>query len=255
VRFKIRLNGYDNIFKQVLNLVFIIYFIASVCYKKTSTVLVAQSKILLVKEIKKLNHAFYNRVDVAKIARELLGKILITTFDNKLTSGRIVETEAYAGVVDKASHAYGGRRTNRTEIMYRDAGNSYVYLCYGIHHLFNVITNAQDVPHAILIRALEPLEGIDTMLERTGKIKVDYTLTKGPGNVSKALGLFTHHTGTNLSGDEIFIGDDGFKISPKNILITKRIGVDYAAEDAALPYRFIIKGNKFVSGKKSINEE
>jgi DNA-3-methyladenine glycosylase len=216
--------------------------------------LIAQIKILLVKEIKKLGYSFYKRSDVAKIAHELLGKILITNFNNQLTSGRIVETEAYAGVVDKASHAYNNRRTNRTEIMYKDAGNAYVYLCYGIHHLFNVITNVEDIPHAILIRALEPLGGIDIMLKRTGKIKLDYTLTKGPGNVSKALGLFTHHTGTNLSGNEIFIGDDGFKVSAKNILITKRIGVDYAAEDAELPYRFIIKGNKFVSGKKIINE-
>jgi DNA-3-methyladenine glycosylase len=203
-----------------------------------------------VKEIKKLDYSFYSRKDVVKIARELIGKILITRFDNTLTSGRIVETEAYAGVVDKASHAYNGRRTNRTEIMYQDAGNAYIYLCYGIHHLFNVVTNAKDIPHAILIRALEPLEGIDVMLKRTGKIKRDYTLTKGPGNVSKALGLFTHHTGINLSGNEIFIGDDGFKIVKKDILITKRIGVDYAAEDAELPYRFILKGNKYVSGKK-----
>ena len=206
------------------------------------------------KEIKKLGYSFYKRSDVAKIARELLGKILITNFNNQLTSGRIVETEAYNGAIDKASHAYNNRRTNRTEIMYKDAGNAYIYLCYGIHHLFNIVTNSQDIPHAILIRAIEPLEGIDIMLERTGKEKLDYTLTKGPGNVSKALGLFTYHTGINLSGDEIFIADDGFKISPKNILITKRIGVDYAAEDAELPYRFIIKGNKYVSGKKIINE-
>lgn len=216
--------------------------------------LIAQIKILLVKEIKKLGYSFYKRSDVAKIARELLGKILITNFNNQLTSGRIVETEAYAGEVDKASHAYNNRRTNRTEIMYKDAGNAYVYLCYGIHHLFNIVTNSENIPHAILIRAIEPLEGIDIMLERTGKEKLDYTLTKGPGNVSKALGLFTHHTGINLSGDEIFIADDGCKISPKDILITKRIGVDYAEEDAELPYRFIIIGNKYVSGKKVKSE-
>ena len=203
--------------------------------------------------MKKLGYSFYKRANVTKVAQELLGKILITNFNNQLTSGRIVETEAYAGAVDKASHAYNNRRTNRTEIMYKDAGNAYVYLCYGIHHLFNVITNVEGIPHAILIRALEPLEGIDIMLERTLKIKLDYTLTKGPGNVSKALGLFTHHNGTNLSGDEIYIADDGFKISPKNILTTKRIGVDYAAEDAELPYRFIIKENEFVSGKAKDN--
>ena len=190
---------------------------------------------------------------MVKIARELLGKVLITRFDNILTSGRIVETEAYAGVTDKASHAYGGRRTNRTEVMFKDGGTAYVYLCYGIHHLFNVVTNGKDIPHAILIRALEPLQGIDTMLRRTHKIKADYTLTKGPGNVAKALGLSTRHSGLDLSGKEIFIADDGFAINKKEIIATKRIGVDYAAEDAELPYRFILRGNKYVSGKAIAN--
>lgn len=200
-----------------------------------------------------MDYSFYNRPDVVKIARELLGKVLITRFDNILTSGRIVETEAYAGVTDKASHAYGGRRTNRTEVMFKDGGTAYVYLCYGIHHLFNVVTNGKDIPHAILIRALEPLQGIDTMLRRTHKIKADYTLTKGPGNVAKALGLSTRHSGLDLSGKEIFIADDGFAINKKEIIATKRIGVDYAAEDAELPYRFILRGNKYVSGKAIAN--
>jgi len=199
-------------------------------------------------KIKKLDHSFYNRNDVLKIAKELLGKILITQFDGQLTSGRIVETEAYAGETDKASHAYGGRRTKRTEIMYGDGGAAYVYLCYGLHHLFNVVTNKKNIPHAILIRALEPLEGIEIMLDRTRKSKLDFTLTRGPGNVSKALGLFTHHSGKNLLLDEIFIADDGFKLNKKDIEITKRIGVDYAEEDALLLYRFSVKGNKYVSG-------
>ena len=198
-------------------------------------------------KIKKLDRSFYNRNDVLKIAKELLGKILITHFNGQLTSGRIVETEAYAGEIDKASHAYGGRRTKRTEIMYGESGTAYVYLCYGIHHLFNVVTNKKDIPHAILIRALEPLEGIDIMLDRTRKSKLDFTLTKGPGNVSKALGLFTQHSGKNLLHDEVFIVDDGFKLNKKSIEITKRIGVDYAAEDALLLYRFSVKGNKYVS--------
>ena len=199
--------------------------------------------------IKKLDYSFYNRGDVVQIAKELLGKILITKFDGKRTSGRIVETEAYAGIIDRASHAYNDRRTARTEIMYNKAGSAYVYLVYGIHHLFNVVTNKKDIPHAILIRALEPLDGIDIMLRRTGKKKLDYTLTKGPGNVSKALGLFTHHSGISLLKNEIFIGDDGFKINPREIVSTARIGVDYAGEDAKLLYRFIVKGNKYVSGK------
>jgi DNA-3-methyladenine glycosylase len=197
----------------------------------------------------KLEQEFYNRADVLKIARELLGKVLITKFDGIITSGRIVEVEAYAGVKDKASHAYGGRHTNRTRVMYFPGGTAYVYLCYGIHHLFNIVTNEQDIPHAILVRAVEPLEGIPAMLERTGKKKPDYTLTKGPGNVSKALGIGTKHTGGSLLEDEIIIVSDGFVPPKGDIVATPRIGVDYAGEDALLPYRFIIKGNKYVSGK------
>ena len=199
-------------------------------------------------EIKKLDYSFYGRDDVVKIARELLGKLLITRFEEGLSSGRIVETEAYRGVVDRASHAYGGRRTRRTEIMYGEAGTAYVYLCYGIHHLFNVVTNKKDVPHAILIRALEPIEGIPLMLQRTGKPRADHTLTRGPGNLSRALGLQTPHTGSSLSGDQIFIADDGYRVPRGRIGISPRIGVDYAAEDARLPYRFFIKGNPYVSG-------
>ena len=201
-------------------------------------------------KIKKLDHSFYNRNDVVRVAKDLLGKIVVTRFDGITTAGRIVETEAYAGIIDKASHAYNGRRTARTEVMYQDAGTVYVYLCYGIHYLFNVVTNKKDIPHAILIRALEPLEGIDMMLKRTGKKKSDYTLTKGPGNVSKALGLNTSHTGVSLLGDIVFIAEDEFKLAKKNIGITTRIGVDYAGEDAKLLYRFIVNGNKYVSGKK-----
>lgn len=192
---------------------------------------------------------FYRQKSVVSIAKNLLGKILVTTFDGKLTAGRIVETEAYNGEIDKASHAWNGRRTNRTEIMYAKGGTSYVYLCYGIHHLFNVVTNDEDVPHAILIRALDPMIGIDLMLKRTGKKKLDYTLTKGPGNVSKAMGIHTSHTGVSLLEGDIFIADDHFKLKPAEITATPRIGVDYAGADALLPYRFIIKNNNFVSGK------
>jgi len=202
-----------------------------------------------------LNQSFYTRPSVLAIAKELLGKILATTFDGKLTAGRIVETEAYNGVVDKASHAWGGRRTNRTEIMYANGGTSYVYLCYGIHHLFNIVTNVEDTPHAVLIRAVEPMIGIDIMLERVGKQKADFTLTKGPGNVSKALGIYTHHSGLDLLQTDIFIADDGFKLKKPDIITTPRIGVDYAGDDAALPYRFIIKDNPYVSGKKQKKPE
>src|ERR1700712_2230774 len=153
--------------------------------------------------MKKLPASFYHRTNVVTIAKELLGKLLITSFNGELTSGRIVETEAYNGVGDKASHSYGGRRTKRTEVMYAPGGVAYVYLCYGIHHLFNVVTNGQDTPHAILIRGIEPVTGIDIMLERMKKEKADYTIGRGPGNVSKALGIDTTHTSLSLLSDEI----------------------------------------------------
>jgi DNA-3-methyladenine glycosylase len=207
-------------------------------------------KEILLDPSARLGEEFYHRDDVVRIAKELLGKILVTNFDDVLTAARIIETEAYNGVVDKASHAYSGRRTNRTEVMYRQGGAAYVYLCYGIHHLFNVVTNKQDTPHAILIRAAEPMYGINVMLDRARKSKLDYTLTKGPGNVSKALNITTKHTGINLLSDEMFIVDDGFKLKKKDIIASPRIGVDYAKEDALLPYRFYIKDNPFVSGKK-----
>lgn len=200
--------------------------------------------------VQRLDHSFYNREDVALIAKDLLGKILVTRFDGVVTSGRIVETEAYNGAVDKASHAYGNRRTARTEVMYGRPGTAYVYLCYGIHHLFNVVTNKEDIPHAILIRAIEPIEGIDTMLLRTGKVKLDHTLTRGPGNVTRALGIFTYHTGRSLLSDELFIAEDEFRLKKNQVLTTTRIGVDYAAEDSLLPYRFMVRSSPYVSGKR-----
>ena len=199
--------------------------------------------------MKKLPLSFYQRPNVIQIAKDLLGKILVTKWEGQISSGRIIETEAYAGATDNASHASGGRRTQRNEIMYADGGVAYVYLCYGIHHLFNVVTNIKENPHAVLIRALEPMKGIETMLERTGKEKLDFTLTKGPGNVSKALGIFTKHSGSSLLGKEIFIAGDGFSYSANEIIASPRIGVEYAGKDAKLPFRFYVKGNPFVSGR------
>lgn len=202
--------------------------------------------------LKKLDINFYQRDNVLQITREMLGKVLVTKFNGIKTSGRIVETEAYNGIIDKASHAYGGRRTNRTEIMYAPGGVAYVYLCYGIHHLFNVVTNVKDVPHAILIRAVEPISGIDTMLLRRKKLKADYSLTKGPGSVAQALGITTLHTGTSLSGNEVYITEDSFTSPDNQIQSSPRIGVEYAGNDALLPYRFYIKGNKYVSGPQPL---
>jgi DNA-3-methyladenine glycosylase len=199
--------------------------------------------------MKKLELDFYRRSDVLQVAKELIGKLVVTRWNDILTSGRIVECEAYAGPMDKASHASGGRRTARTEIMYADGGVAYVYLCYGIHHMFNVVTHTAGTPHAILVRALEPVKGIPEMLRRTAKPKPDHTLTRGPGNVCKALGIHTIHTGTSLRSKELFLADDGFSGAGNEIVTSARIGVDYAGSDAELPYRFYVKGNPFVSGK------
>ena len=164
----------------------------------------------------------------------------------------IVETEAYAGTGDKASHAFGNRRTNRTEIMYAHGGVAYVYLCYGIHHLFNVVTNIEHVPHAILIRAIEPIGGIEIMLERRKKEKLQASLTAGPGAMSEALGIKTNHSGLSLQGPEIYIEDRGIYTAKKDIVETTRVGVGYAADDALLPYRFYLQGNKYVSKAKGL---
>jgi DNA-3-methyladenine glycosylase len=181
---------------------------------------------------------FYLREDVVCIAKELLGKIIFTCFEGITTGGIITETEAYAGVTDKASHAYGGRRTARTEIMYRDGGTAYVYLCYGVHSLFNVVTNISGIPHAILIRAIKPETGIEHMLKRTRKASLNRLSGNGPGKVSSLLGIHYSHSGMLLTGNEIWLEDRDHK-KTCDIIITKRVGIDYAKEDALLPYRFI----------------
>jgi DNA-3-methyladenine glycosylase len=200
--------------------------------------------------MKKLPLSFYQQTNVVDVAKQLLGKVVVTTLNNKTTSGIIVETEAYIGLTDRASHSYNGKRTARNEHMYAAPGTAYVYICYGIHQMLNVVTNKKDIPDAILIRAIEPLAGIDIMLQRTTKIKLDNTLTKGPGNVCKALGIFKVHSGLYLLDDEIFIATDNHlpQIKNDNIGISKRIGVEPAGEAALYPYRFYVKGNKFVSG-------
>lgn len=187
----------------------------------------------------KLSRDFYLQDNVVAVARTLIGKVLFTFIDGRLTAGIISETEAYAGVVDKASHAYGGRRTNRTETMYAQGGTGYVYLCYGIHHLFNVVTNVEGTPHAVLIRGVKPLEGIDIIRERRKFPKNDKILSAGPGTVSQALGILTKHDRTDLLGNTIWIEDHGIVVPNDKVKITPRIGVDYAGEDAKLPYRFL----------------
>lgn len=201
-----------------------------------------------VADTKKLPLSFYMRNDVVEIAKDLIGKILVTNWNGEKTSGRIVETEAYEGEIDRASHASKGR-TKRTEVIFDEGGKAYVYLCYGLHQMFNIVTNKKATPHAILIRAVEPIEGISIMLMRTGKKKLDYTLTRGPGNVGKAFGFHTTQSGLSLESDELYITDDGLKLKKPLIISSPRIGVDYAGEHAAWHYRFFLKDNKYVSGR------
>ncbi|HYM95469.1 MAG TPA: DNA-3-methyladenine glycosylase [Chitinophagaceae bacterium] len=199
--------------------------------------------------MRKLLVSFYQREDVLQIANDLLGKILVTKWNGVITSGRIVECEAYNGIIDRASHAFKGRRTGRNDVMYANAGTAYVYICYGIHHLFNVVTNKKDIPHAVLIRALEPVKGIEVMLKRRTKKQLDNTLTRGPGSLSEALGIYVTHNGFSLRSKNVFIADDGFIAAKKNIGRSARIGVESSKEAAKYLYRFYIKGNPFVSGR------
>ena len=194
----------------------------------------------------KLANSFYCNTDVIDISKKLIGKVLVTKLSNHLTSGIIVETEAYAGIFDKASHAFNNKRTKRTEIMYKNGGIAYVYPCYGIHNLFNVITNVKDIPHAVLIRAIEPLEGIKEMCRRRN-ISNKYSLTDGPGKLTQALGIDKNCNGKSLQSDTIWIQNTGIKFLEKDILSSTRIGVDYAGKDAKLLYRFHVKDNKWVS--------
>ena len=193
----------------------------------------------------KLLQPYYCNTDTLQLSKNLLGKKLVTNFDNKLTSGIIVETEAYLGIDDKASHAYNGKKTNRTNAMYNKGGLAYVYLCYGMHSLFNIVCNIENIPHAILIRAIEPIDGIDIM-KRRRKIN-GANLANGPGKLSKALGITTGNNNQSLLKNIIWIEDIDNEIFDKNILSVPRIGVDYAGKDAMLPYRFYIKNNKWVS--------
>lgn len=188
-----------------------------------------------------LPSSYYKNTDVVAIAKDLLGKILVTKIDSQLTGGIIIETEAYAGVIDKAAHSYGGRRTTRTETMYSAGGVSYVFLCYGIHHLFNIVTNNKDVPEAVLIRAIYPTLGVEEILKRRKATSLTKGLCTGPGKVSAALGINKLHDNLPLTGKTIWIEDTGIKINKKDILSGPRVGIDYAEEHALLPYRFWIE--------------
>lgn len=189
----------------------------------------------------KLQKDFYLRNDVVEIAKDLLGKVLVTKINNQLTSGIIVETEAYNGIYDKACHAYGGRKTERNKVMYEEGGRSYVYFCYGMHYLFNVVTNKKNIPDAVLIRGIIPYDGKKYILQRISEKSLVKGVFNGPGKVTKALGIDKSLNNISLLGNKIWITDEGIKVEKNNIITGSRIGVDYAEEDALLPYRFIYK--------------
>jgi DNA-3-methyladenine glycosylase len=198
----------------------------------------------------KLNKKFYGGSDPVPIAEDLLGKVLCTNFDGKFTSGIIVETEAYNGRNDNACHSHVHGKTERTKIMFGEPGIVYVYLCYGIHHLFNVVTNKKDFADAVLIRGIEPLDGIDTIIKRRNKSKLESSVGGGPGIASQALGITTRNYGEDLCGNDIWIEDRGIIINQSQISASPRVGVDYAGEDAQLPWRFRIQDNKYTSPAK-----
>jgi len=194
------------------------------------------------KAARKLPAPFFLGSDVAQISRDLLGRMLVTRIGREpLTAGIIVETEAYGGASDRASHAYGNRRTKRTEVMFCQGGIAYVYLCYGLHSLFNIITNQEGIPDAVLIRAIHPVRGIEVMLRRRRKARLDGALASGPGALSQALGIGLKHNGISVLGDTIWL-ETGVRVRPEEIASGPRIGVDYAGADARRPWRFWIRG-------------
>ncbi|MGI8469801.1 MAG: DNA-3-methyladenine glycosylase [Pyrinomonadaceae bacterium] len=198
--------------------------------------------------MKKISRKFYLRDDTLEIARDLLGKLLVVPAETgERISGMIVEAEAYLGVIDKAAHSYGNRRTKRTETMFAVGGTVYIFFIYGMYYQFNVVAGKIGSPHAILIRAVQPVEGIETMRERRGQMK-DANLTSGPGKLCIAFGIDKTFNNLDLLGDKIWLED--FKnFSDTEISFGKRIGVDYAEEYAEKPWRFWVKDNPFVSRK------
>lgn len=194
----------------------------------------------------KLPIDFYLREDPCLISKELLGKTLFSWVDNQLCSGIIVETEAYMGPLDRGSHAWNLRRTPRNEIMYTDGGVVYMYICYGIHDMLNVVTGPAEMPHAVLIRAVEPSKGMDVMRDRRNLFNNDFRLCQGPGALAKAFGLQKAHNGQSLQEDLIWI-EEGLKLEQNQITAVPRVGLNIEEPYKSIPWRYYIKGNKFVS--------
>ena len=196
--------------------------------------------------IDKLPISVYQDNNVVRVARNLLGKQLWTNFNDVLTAGKIVEVEAYCGATDRACHAFPNKRTPRTQIMYEGGGVAYVYLVYGMHHLFNIVTNVEGSADAVLIRAIEPVTGEDFMMDRRNVNQSNKLLTGGPARLTQALGITVEHNKTDLQSEQIWL-TEGKSYADSDIFISTRIGVEYAGADALLPWRFHIKDNKYVS--------
>jgi DNA-3-methyladenine glycosylase len=185
----------------------------------------------------KLPPTYFQQQDVVSLAKDLVGKTIHTNINNELCVGIVSETEAYAGVGDKACHAHLGRFTKRTQVMYEPGGIAYVYLCYGIHHLFNIVCNQKGIADAILIRGVIPIKGVETILKRRNKTKTAANLCSGPGNFTQAFGITKTHNTQSVCEDVIWLENNDIKVS--QIKATPRIGIDYAEEDALLPWRFV----------------
>ena len=201
-----------------------------------------------------LPKSYYLSPNVLTLARDLLGKIIVSEIDGVRTSGRIVETEAYRAPEDRGSHAFGNKRTGRTEIMFMEGGRSYIYLCYGIHNLCNVVTGPIDSAHAVLIRAIEPVEGVATMRQRRNSVISSITLTNGPGKWTKALGITTAHNNSQYweaeSPVRIYSGES---VDDSDIVVGTRVGIIYAQGWAHMPWRYSIKDNPYVSNPSKVN--
>lgn len=198
--------------------------------------------------MKSLERTFFTQPDVLQLSQQLLGQHLVTEVEGERCVGRIVEVEAYR-YDDKACHAYGNKPTKRTEVMFREGGHAYVYLCYGIHHLFNIVSGRAGKAEAVLVRALEPVDNLACMLERRRMEEVRKRLTAGPGCLAQAMGIHTSMSGLDmLSGNSPVWMEEGDRLpAPSDIITGPRIGVDYAEECAAWPWRFAIKGNRWIS--------
>jgi len=198
--------------------------------------------------MRRLPKSFYRSNDVVSVAKSLIGQHLVTLVDGHRTVGKITETEAYHQD-EQACHAYNGRYTKRTSLLFEAGGLAYIYLCYGIHHLFNVTTGPAGVGSAVLIRAVEPVEGVEVMMQRRGIDQLHPRITSGPGTLSQALGLTIAYNGSSLLNSETIGIEESKKVPDNEIVASVRVGIDYAGADASLPWRFYLKSSQWVSRK------